>query len=78
MDNKQVNKFSDRYVPFNLSSVAPFESMARALAELPVLHTTAPSVPLEKLPDDALLSSQPSEEVSARMTEMLEEAAVYG
>lgn len=66
-----------RYVPFNLSSLAPFESTVSALAELPTLHSVSPTAALDTT---SVLSNRrpPNEDVLNSMIEMVRETASQG
>ncbi len=63
-----------RYVPFNLSSLAPFEATLGALAALPTLHSVSPTAALDTT---SVLNNRrsPQDDVMNSMIEMIRETA---
>lgn len=79
MDNQQRDSGrSGRYVPFNLSTVAPTEGTAQALGALPVLRTISPSAAIDARPNLRETRFTPSLELQARMVEMMAESGMAG
>lgn len=76
MDRHKRDGRSGRFVPFNLSTVAPFEATASALAELPLLHTTSPAFELDAQPEDAENRHVPSAQTLMSMVEMMQETVI--
>lgn len=77
MDGSKRPARTGRYVPFNLSSLAPFESTAAALSELPLLHSISPAPTSEANARNRHLGghSSPKKGVSKSMLDMMVDTA---
>lgn len=77
MDGSRRPARTGRYVPFNLSSLAPFESTAAALNELPLLHSISPAPRAVDNARNPQLGdhSPPKKSVSKSMLDMMVDTA---
>lgn len=72
---------SDRqrtFVPFNLSTVIPFDAFAVALQELPTPQLAEPQGEFSRFERDSLPSGAPSREIQAQMLHAMRDTAREG